>query len=94
MRSIVLALLAIVGAGAFRAAVADGAPTAGPAPATQSMLGYGDGHAECRSWSDGCAVCLRQGDGEPGCSTPGIACLPKPVACLDPEPAAVAAPQP
>ena len=30
----------------------------------------------CQEMTDGCLVCLRQTDGTPGCSFPGIACLP------------------
>jgi hypothetical protein len=30
----------------------------------------------CQEMTDGCLVCLRQADGTPGCSFPGIACAP------------------
>lgn len=37
--------------------------------------------AACVEWSDGCRVCRRLPDG-PGCSTPGIACVPAEPRCL------------
>jgi hypothetical protein len=35
----------------------------------------------CAEWSDGCTVCQRTEQG-PGCSTPGIACVPREQQCL------------
>jgi hypothetical protein len=36
-------------------------------------------------WTDGCANCSRDDkDEHPICSNPGIACQPKPIACLTP----------
>jgi hypothetical protein len=44
------------------------------------VMAYGDHHATCLEWSDGCVVCAREADG-PHCSTPGIACQPGETAC-------------
>jgi hypothetical protein len=30
----------------------------------------------CQEMTDGCLVCIREADGHPGCSFPGIACAP------------------
>ncbi|MBZ6076705.1 hypothetical protein [Microvirga puerhi] len=37
--------------------------------------------ASCREWTDSCMVCSRQPAGI-ACSTPGIACTPRPLQCL------------
>jgi len=44
------------------------------------VMAYGDSHAACLEWGDGCVVCARGADG-PHCSTPGIACQPSETAC-------------
>ena len=56
-------------------------PSTSDAAATVDVHRYGDADATCREWSDGCQICLRQDDGAMACSTPGIACLPKPTVC-------------
>ena len=54
-----------------------------PPPQEEASLeGYGAAHPQCREWSDGCAVCLR--DSGVHCSTPGIACQPQEIACKAP----------
>jgi hypothetical protein len=40
-----------------------------------------DADATCAEWTDGCRVCQRLADG-PGCSMPGIACVPADNRCL------------
>lgn len=42
---------------------------------------YAVANKTCDEWTDGCAVCLRHGDGTFGCSLPGIACQPAGLAC-------------
>jgi hypothetical protein len=52
-------------------------------PAEQATLqSFGASHPECVEWSDGCAVCKRTMS--VGCSTPGIACEPRDIACKAP----------
>ena len=43
---------------------------------------YGDDHADCAEWTDGCIVCKKQPDKAVACSMPGIACLPAATECL------------
>ena len=70
VQAIVLPALAAQGSGQVRAS-----PT---------LEGYASINQVCREWSDGCAVCQRQGDGTIGCSLPGIACQPVAIACRSP----------
>ena len=60
---------------------ADEAPA--PSPAEQASLqGFAAAHPACLEWSDGCAVCKRADAVH--CSTPGIACQPREIACKSP----------
>ncbi|MGY2048847.1 hypothetical protein [Methylobacterium sp. JK268] len=51
--------------------LAPGTPRPAPSPASDPT---------CREWTDGCSVCIRDGDAT-GCTTPGIACTRGPAAC-------------
>lgn len=42
---------------------------------------FGARDPSCQEWSDGCQVCVRDAEGKPQCSTPGIACTPKATTC-------------
>ena len=53
--------------------------TPGPKPEAASTAAGPD--AACAEWTDGCIVCQRI-DGEPMCSTPGIACVRGEMRCL------------
>ena len=59
-----------------------------PAAETQSLDAFAAANASCHEWSNGCVVCVRQGDtsdkGAFACSTPGIACTPSRLACRAP----------
>jgi hypothetical protein len=63
---------------------ADEAPAAAvrPIPPAEeaSLEGFAAGAPLCLEWSDGCAVCARDGKAA-HCSTPGIACQPGPIVC-------------
>jgi hypothetical protein len=63
--------------GAVQAARADEAPSA----EQLSLQGYAAAKPSCAEWGDGCAICMRGGDGATHCSTPGIACQPGPIVC-------------
>lgn len=52
----------------------------------QSFDAFAAAHADCREWSDGCAVCRRTQDKDFACSLPGIACQPTGLACRDSAP--------
>ncbi len=86
VRVLFLAAAAIFGLGPG-VGLADEPPTPQPPPsATEATPSvdvhrYGDADATCREWGNGCQICLRQDDGAIACSTPGIACLPKPTVC-------------
>jgi hypothetical protein len=66
-----LALITIVLAHVLPAAP----PKEGP-----STAAFGERDKACAEWTDGCVVCTR-GDHGPACSTPGIACVKRPVQC-------------
>lgn len=51
-----------------------------PSAPVRHAAGPGE-DATCAEWSDGCRVCQRLADG-PGCSLPGIACVPTEARCL------------
>ena len=42
----------------------------------KSVQAWGRANPDCAEWSDACVVCTKE-----GCSTPGIACVPKETAC-------------
>lgn len=42
----------------------------------KSVQAWGRDNPDCAEWSDACVACTRD-----GCSTPGIACTPKEIAC-------------
>ncbi len=74
LRPILLALLL-----AFGPALADETPT----PNEQAtMHSFAENHPDCVEWSDGCVICKRAMS--VNCSTPGIACLPREIACKAP----------
>ena len=56
-----------------------GLPSIAPVAAPASVQGFGRGN-NCAAWTDGCVTCTRAADGA-RCSTPGIACTPRPIAC-------------
>ncbi|HZB36990.1 MAG TPA: hypothetical protein VE443_03175 [Beijerinckiaceae bacterium] len=72
-----LALLGIVAATVGLAHVLPAVPTR-TAPSTAA---YGDQDKGCAEWTDGCIVCLRS-EHAASCSTPGIACVRRPVECV------------
>jgi hypothetical protein len=76
-RVVALALLAVVAATVLLANLLPAAAPKGP----PSTAGFGDVEKTCSEWTDGCITCERHPAG-PACSTPGIACVRKPVACL------------
>jgi hypothetical protein len=45
-----------------------------------SLQSFAAGHPACQEWSDGCAVCKRDGEAA-HCSLPGPACQPQAVTC-------------
>jgi hypothetical protein len=46
-----------------------------------TLESFGAKNPACAEWSDGCVICRRDAAGVARCSTPGIACQPKDVAC-------------
>jgi hypothetical protein len=56
--------------------------TAPPAASAEdvSLQGFASSAPRCAEWSDGCSICLREGDAA-HCSTPGLACQPGPIVC-------------
>jgi len=79
MKCLALALLL-----AFAApALADDAPTPAVSPSVEdaTMASFGAKNADCREWTDSCAICRRDDMGAVHCSTPGIACQPIPIVC-------------
>lgn len=46
-----------------------------------SMQAFGDANPKCAEWSNACIICKRNEAGAAQCSTPGIACQPKAIAC-------------
>ena len=66
-------------------APAPGAVPAPEVPASEITLhNYGVKNPECKAWSNACALCARAADGSTSCSTPGIACTPVDIVCLEP----------
>ncbi len=61
-----------------------GAEAAAPGP--PSVAGYGRGDPACRAWTDGCTICEADPGAAARCSTPGIACTPRAIACEAPPP--------
>lgn len=79
-----LVLVALLAAASARAdAPTADAPSPAPADALKTeevaVQAWGEKHPECRQWSDGCVACTAE-----GCSTPGIACTPREIACRKP----------
>jgi hypothetical protein len=78
-------VLALLSAPAFALADEENAPTGplrtSPAPSAEAIAvqAWGAKNPTCAQWSDGCVVCTPE-----GCSTPGIACTPKEIACRKP----------
>ena len=56
----------------------------GSVRASPTLESYASIDQACREWTNGCAVCRRQGDGSIGCSLPGIACQPVAITCQAP----------
>jgi hypothetical protein len=56
-------------------------PLRPPAAEVTSVHIWGQANKSCAEWTNGCAVCARDEAGDFACSTPGIACQPKAVAC-------------
>ena len=84
MIRIVVAIL-VASAPVFAAAdeTRPNAPPAQPAldaaAETAAVQGWGGKNPACAEWSDGCVVCTKA-----GCSTPGVACTPREIACRKP----------
>jgi hypothetical protein len=74
-----LAAIAIVAIGTVL--IAQFAPGAEPAAGAPPEVSE-PAEAVCTEWTDGCIVCRRV-DGEPMCSTPGIACVRGAMQCLE-----------
>ena len=68
-------------AAAFAACLAFGT-VAAPPPQAVPVQAWGARNATCQRWGDACVICQRGGDGAARCSTPGIACVAGPVACV------------
>ena len=51
-----------------------------PTP-TATLFSYAKDNPDCTEWTNACQVCTRGDDGEPKCSTPGIACQPTALVC-------------
>lgn len=61
-------------------ASADEAPPPADTKAEEAIVqAWGRTHPTCAEWNDGCVVCTQA-----GCSTPGIACTPREIACSKP----------
>jgi hypothetical protein len=74
-----LAILALL---AFACGPARAEDALRPTPAEQtSMEGFAAAAPLCLEWSDGCAVCARDGANAAHCSTPGVACQPGEIVC-------------
>jgi hypothetical protein len=78
--AITLVLSVMAGA----ASAQDATPPATPEAAT--LQDFGAKNASCVEWNDGCATCLRDAAGLAHCSTPGIACQPREIACVKTKP--------
>jgi hypothetical protein len=77
-RPILLTLALTLASGAHA-----GETAAAPDAKEQATLqSYADAHPACAEWSDGCTVCKR--GMAVYCSTPGIACQPREIACKTP----------
>ena len=77
----VAVLLALAGS----AVAAFAAPIEIPPRRAPDGVTLQNGPPNCGRWTDGCINCSRQDkDEHPVCSNPGIACQPKPIACLSP----------
>lgn len=46
-----------------------------------SIQGYGKQNPDCLAWTNGCVLCVSDGDRGSQCSTPGIACQPHGLTC-------------
>ena len=51
-----------------------------PTP-TATLFSFGRDNPDCIEWTNACQVCVRGEDGEPKCSTAGIACQPAALVC-------------
>jgi hypothetical protein len=58
-------------------------PTAAALPNAPAAIvhAYGEYSADCLEWTDSCTICRRTENSETACSTPGIACQPREIAC-------------
>ena len=61
----------------------DGGATGVATRPASSVQAFGAANA-CAAWSDGCVLCTRERAGPALCSTPGIACTPRAIACTAP----------
>jgi hypothetical protein len=53
---------------------------------TDTLESFGAKNPACMEWNDGCATCRRDAAGLAHCSTPGIACQPRDIACVSRRP--------
>jgi hypothetical protein len=56
------------------------AQEARPSPVA-TLFSFGKDNPDCTEWTNACQVCARGDDGEPKCSTAGIACAPAALVC-------------
>jgi hypothetical protein len=80
MRIIAVLLLTVATAAAQSP---EPSPSPAPSPPSWHVENFGDSHATCLRWSDGCRTCVRGSAGEPICANIGIACQPTEVKCLE-----------
>ena len=87
-RALIFAVATVL---AGMAAAEDSVPVPVPVPAPEipaseiTLYNFGVKNPECKVWGNSCALCTRAADASTLCSTPGIACTPADVACLEPE---------
>jgi hypothetical protein len=54
-----------------------------PPPKASESFSIHKGPPNCERWTDECATCTREADGEaPACSNIGFACQPKAIRCI------------
>lgn len=52
-----------------------------------SVQGYGRQNPACLAWTNGCVLCVADGQGASRCTPPGIACQPAGITCKTKKPA-------
>ena len=77
--------LLLVGAAGANEVPAVAVPTPQWPPAEVTIVNFGSQNPQCKAWTNACVLCLRTAEGPTVCSTPGIACTPVEISCLDPK---------